>query len=407
MKIHSVQILRSACLMAGAALGAAAVRADVTVEQKMTLDVASVIRTHGSTTTNIAADKKREDTESHCEGMLSLVCGNIRGGEIVRLDRGLTWHLEPDKKSYREDIFATPEEVAQMRAKMQARLEKMRSCPVSPRQQPIDKSKCEMSPPKIDVRKTDDKASIAGHDAQRTVATLTETCTNKDTGDVCDTVVAIDMWLTQDKLPGVEDRRAFEQAYAKKLGLTDAQGALTGEFAKFLAPYQTQIKQLTDKSSDLKGQPLKTSLRVMMGGQQCGATAKMKSNASSSADSAAGSPNPITNVAQAGQAAGKAIGSALGGLFHKKKTDDAAPAGGSATPPDAAASASSAPAAAPPVPDPYAQLVQLATFTTETVAINTEAVPAGRYDVPPDWKKDVPKAAKQVDDDFTCPKSTN
>ena len=198
MKNHSVQILRLACLVAGAALSAAAARADVTIEQKMTLDVASVIRTHGSTTTNIAADKKREDTESHCEGMLSLVCGNVRGGEIVRLDRGLTWHLEPDKKSYREDIFATPEETAQMRAKMQARLEKMRSCPVSPRQQPIDKSKCEMSPPKIDVRKTDDKASIAGHNAQRTVATLTETCTNKDTGDVCDTVVAIDVWLTQD-----------------------------------------------------------------------------------------------------------------------------------------------------------------------------------------------------------------
>ncbi|HEY4969940.1 MAG TPA: hypothetical protein VII35_08545 [Steroidobacteraceae bacterium] len=415
MKIHSVQILRSACLMAGAALGTAAVRADVTIEQKMTLDVASVIRTHGSTTTNIAADKKREDTESHCEGMLSLVCGNVRGGEIVRLDRGLTWHLEPDKKSYREDIFATPEELTQMRAKMQARLEKMRSCPVSPRQQPIDKSKCEMSPPKIDVRKTDDKASIAGHDAQRTVATLTETCTNKDTGDVCDTVVAIDMWLTQDKLPGVEDRHAFNQAYAKKLGLTDEQGALSGEFAKFLAPYQTQIKQLTDKSSDLKGQPLKTSLRVMMGGQQCGATAKMKSNGSSSADSGAGSPNPIANVAQASQAAGKAIGSALGGLFHKKKADDATPAASSATPPDVAASASSAPtasptaapAAAPLAPDPYAQLVQLAAFTTETVAINTEAVPAGRYDVPPDWKKDVPKAAKQGDDDFTCPKSAN
>jgi hypothetical protein len=93
---------------------------------------------------------------------------------------------------------------------------------------------------------------------------------------------------------------------------------------------QTQIKQLTDKSSDLKGQPLKTSLRVMMGGQQCSATAKMKSNGSSSADTAAGSPNPITNVAQ-----------------------------------------------------------------------------AGRYDVPPDWKKDVPKAAKQGDDNFTCPKTTN
>jgi hypothetical protein len=66
-----------------------------------------------------------------------------------------------------------------------------------------------------------------------------------------------------------------------------------------------------------------------------------------------------------------------------------------------------APAAAPLASDPYAQLVQLAAFTTETVAINTEAVPASRYDVPPDWKKDVPKAAKQGDDDFTCPKSAN
>ena len=56
----------------------------------------------------------------------------------------------------------------------------------------------------------------------------------------------------------------------------------------------------------------------------------MKSNGSSSADTAAGSPNPITNVAQAGQAAGNAIGSALGGLFHKKKTDDAAPAASAA-----------------------------------------------------------------------------
>jgi hypothetical protein len=399
-------------LVAGVVLAAAAVQADVTIEQKMTLDVASVIRTHGSTTTNLTTDKKREDTESHCEGMLSLVCGNVRSGEIVRLDRGLTWHLEPEKKSYREDIFATPEELALMRAKIQARLEKMRSCPVAQRQQPIDKSKCEMSPPKIDVRKTDDKASIAGHDAQRTVATLTETCTNKDTGDVCDTVVAIDVWLTQDKLAGTGDRRAFNEAYAKKLGLTDEQGAMSGEFAKFLAPYQSQIKQLTDKSSDFKGQPLKTSLRILMGGQQCGATAKMKANGSASTDNSAGGsmPNPVANVAQAG----KAIGSALGGLFHKKKADDATPAAGAAAP-DATATASASPPAAPAsvpasvpaAPDPYAQFVQMAAFTSETVTINTDAVPAERFDVPPDWKKDVPKTSKAADDDFTCPKAGN
>ena len=398
MKILVLDVLTRLCI-AAVALGAAATRADVTIEQKMTLDVASVIRTHGSSTTEIAADKKREDNESHCEGMLSLVCGNVRGGEIVRLDRGLSWHLEPAKKSYREDVFATPEELAQVRAAMQARLDKLRSCPVSQKQQPIDKSKCEMSPPKFDIQKTDDKASIVGHDTQRTSATLTETCTNKDTGDVCDTVVAIDVWLTQDKLPGSADRRAFDQAYAKKLGLVDGQGALSAEFAKFLAPYQSQIKQLTERSSDLKGQPLKTSLRVMMGGPQCGATAKMKSGGASADNSAGGSANPVANVAQAG----KAIGSALGGLFHKKKSDDAQPA--------AAAPAPDAPTAAAPqaavAPDPYAQFAQLAAFTTETTAINTDAVPASRFDVPPDWKKDMPKPSKKADDDVTCPKVGN
>src|ERR1700738_2675267 len=340
MKNHLVEVLRTTCFVAGASFAAAVVQADVTIEQKTTLDVASMIRTHGSFTTNITADKKREDTESHCEGMLSLVCGNVRGGEIVRLDRSLTWRLEPDKKRYREDVFATPEELAEMRNKMQARLDKMRSCPVSQKQQPIDKSKCEMSPPKIDVHKTGDKMSVAGHDTQRTVASLTETCTNKDTGEVCDTVVAMDVWLTQEKLPGAGDRRTFDQAYAKKLGLVDEQGALRVEFAKFLAPYQSQIKQLTDKSSDLKGQPLKSSLRVMMGGQQCSTTAKMKANGSANRDnSPGGSGDPMANVAQAG----KAIGSVVGGLFHKKKSGDTQ--AGAATSPDT--TAASEPPAAP------------------------------------------------------------
>jgi hypothetical protein len=396
MTTRLVRVLRTVYIAIPAAIVAASpVHADVTVEQKTTLDVASLIRMHGGTTTNVTADKQREDTESHCEGMMSLVCGNVKSGEIVRLDRGVTWRLQPDKKTYREEVFATPEEIAEMRAKMQAALEKMRSCPVSQKQQPIDKSKCEMSPPKIDVHKTDDKATIAGHDAQRTLATLTETCTNKDTGDVCDTVVAIDVWLTQDTMPGAADRRAFAQAYARKLGLDDVQGPLRGEFAKFLAPYQSQIKQLTDKSSDLKGQPLKTSLRVLMGGQQCSATAKMNDNASPNGDSSP-APNPLGDVGQAG----KAIGSMLGGLFHKKKTDDSDAASSAA--PSAAAPASSA----TPSSDPYSQYyAQLATFTMETVTINTDSIPSDRFEVPPGWTKEVPPPSKKGDSDFTCPKT--
>ena len=405
MAMHLFRVLRFVCLGVGASLAAAASRADVTIDAKTTLDVASLVRAHGSSTTIITADKKREDTESHCEGMMSMVCGNVRSGEIVRLDRGLAWHLAPEKKSYREDIFATPEELAQVRAKMQAQLEKMRSCPVSQKQQPVDKSKCEMSPPKVDVRRTDDRTSIAGHAAQRTAATLTETCTNKETGDVCDTVVAIDLWLTQDNLPGTGDQRAFGQAYAKKMGIADEQGAMRGEFAKFLGPYQSQIKQLTDKSRDLKGQPLKTSVRVMMGGPQCGTT--KKANGSASADNPGGNAgNPMTNVAQAGKAIGSSAAALMGNLFHKKKTDDSQAAAGAGVQPESPAAAGSPPggsAASAGAIDPYAQFAQLAAFSVETVNIRTDAVPAERFEIPQDWKKEVPKVSRQGEDEFTCP----
>jgi hypothetical protein len=364
------------------------VRADVSIQQKTSLDVASMIRMHGATTTNLTTDKKREDTESHCEGMMSLLCGNLQGGEIVRLDRDVTWRLEPAKKRYREQTFATPEELAAMRAKMQANLEKMRSCPVSQKQQPIDKSKCTMSPPKFEVHKTDDKLAIAGHDAQKTSATMTETCTDKESGDVCDTVVALDVWLTQDSLPGSGDRRAFDASYAKKLGLDDPQGIMRGEFAKFLAPYQSQIKQLTDKSGDFKGQPLKTSLRVMMGGQQCRMKAAKAGDSTGGGTSDTGG-NPMGDVKDAG----KAIGSLVGGLFKKKKAEAPQDAAGAAAPTGGSS------------PDPYSQYAQLASFSMETVSINTDAIPAARFDIPPDWTKESPKPAKGGDDEYTCPKS--
>lgn len=370
------------------------IRADVTVQQKTTLDVASMIHLHGANTTNWTTDKKREDTESHCEGMMSMLCGNLQGGEIVRLDRDVTWHLQPAKKRYTEQPFATPEELGALRARMQANLDKMNSCPATQQKQAVDKSKCEMSPPKIDVHKTDDRASFAGHEAQRTAATLTQSCTNKDTGDVCDTVVALDLWLTQDSLPGIADRQAFDKAYLKKLGLGDPKSFIEGAPAqRFLAAYQSQLKELAAKSGDLKGQPLKTSFRIVMGGPNCKSAA---SGAPGGSDAAAGA-NPVANVAQAGKAIGAQVGQLMGGLFKKKKPDDSqAPASGAAT--DGATPS-------PKAADPYAQYVELASFSIETVNINSDAVPASRFDVPPDWTKEQPKAAKAGDDEYTCPKS--
>jgi hypothetical protein len=147
-----------------------------------------------------------------------------------------------------------------------------------------------------------------------------------------------------------------------------------------------------------------------MGGQQCGATAKMKANGSANKDdSAGGGSDPMANVAQAGKALGSSVGNLVGGLFHKKKTDDSQTGASAAAPPDTSTASAPPPpaAAATGAPDPYAQFVQMAAFTTETVTINADAIPANRFEIPADWKKDEPKASKQSDDDFTCPKSGN
>ena len=100
MKRHLTRLLNTVCIVSGLSLGLPAVRADVTIDQKTTLEVASMIKTHGASTTNMTADKKREDTESHCEGIMSMVCGNVHGGEsrgalqlVFRIVRYSNWGL--------------------------------------------------------------------------------------------------------------------------------------------------------------------------------------------------------------------------------------------------------------------------------------------------------------------------
>ncbi len=385
----------------GCAMGAMAVglclslepaAADVTITQQTTFDAASLMKSHGSSTDVYTLDKKREDTETHCEGLFSIVCGNMQSGDIVRLDRGVTWHLEPKKKRYLEQVFATPEQIAAMREQMNATLEKMRSCPASQKQE-VDQSKCQMSPPKFEVRKTGDKGMFAGHNAERTQATITESCTNKDTGDVCDTVVAIDVWLTQDSLAGSADRRAFELAYAKKLGLDDPQGLFRGQMAQYLARYQSQISELSEKAKQFKGSPLKTSFRVLAGGPQCSSA---KSNSQSAGGDSSSNPNPVANVTEAG----KAVGKFMGGLFKKKSADDSQAASAASPPP-----AVSATATAPPTATEFPQMTQLVAFTIETTAISTDAVAPAVFDIPADWTKEVPPPAKTGKDEFTCPKT--
>ena len=376
------------CVLVGALLAAAAAQADVTVGEETSVD-ALIISLHLNSTERTTSDRQRRDSDGKMDGPLSFLAGSMRSAEIVRLDRELEWHLEPDKKRYRETAFPTAEQRALAQQKMQEMLDKLKQCPAGPtqaRQEPS--SGCEKSEPKFDVARTDETAVIVGHTARKTRLRMTYTCKDVKTGDTCDFVASSDLWLTDDTLPGYSERREFAKAHLRKLGLDDVSGQMAGQMRLALAPYMDQLKQLSARAGDLKGTPLRTVFSIGVGGAQCAA-------AKSAAAPPAGGANAGDNATGSGTA-GQVLGSAasalnsklLGGLFGKKQ--DPKPADPPAAAP--AAAAGNAPKT-------------LISFKTEATSISTDAIPREQFEIPPGWQKIEPKAAKGKDDEFQCPKT--
>jgi hypothetical protein len=396
--------------------GARAACADVTIEQQTTFDF-SIIKAHGAQTEYTTSDKQRRDSDLHCEGFMSLMCGNAQSADIIRLDRDVQWVLEPKKKEYRETAFPTAAQRQAAEQQMQASLEKMKQCPATQQRSAPgpDTSTCEMSPARVEVKQPGTHATVAGHDTQLRQLALTQSCTNQSTGDVCDFVFALDSWLTQDPIAGLDDRRAFEMAYLKKLGLDASNPVTQQQMRQFLAPYADALKQLSSKAADFKGYPLKTVVRIAFGGEHCAAakqstpTSASSGNAVGDAGQAAGNAATSSAAGAAGSAAGTAAtnaadggagGSILGsaasafssklvsGLFAKKQPD---PAPSASTP------------AAGPANGLAPGMIQAAQFTTETISISTAPVPAAQFDIPAGWRLIEPKA-KTVQE-FSCPKA--
>jgi hypothetical protein len=416
---HRSSALMLAGLGAAAAAATGTARADVTIQEQTTFDF-TLIKAHGTSTEYTTSDKQRRDSDLHCEGFMSLFCRDAQSGEIIRLDRDLTWTLEPKKKEYRESPFMTAAQRLAAEQQAQALMEKMKQCPAVQNPTPApDTSKCQMSPPKFDVKQPGTHAMIAGHDTQLTQMALTQSCTNTQTGDTCDFVFALDAWLTQDELPGIDDHKAFGVAYAKKLGLDDQNSLMQKQMRQFLAPYSASLKELGSKAGGFKGYPLKTAVRIGFGGEHCSSANKSKTadtgsgsgNGSVVGDAAAAGGNAATNSASgaAGSAAGNAAANAAGnpyggsilssaanafssklvsGLFQKKKSDSNA--GGSSS------TSSGTPGSGLPP-----GIVQAAAFTVETTAIIPGTVADTQFDIPAGWKLITPQPGKEKE--FSCP----
>lgn len=329
--------------------------ADVTIVESVAIDGAglmSMAAMSGRTTTLISGQNGRIESDIKMKSSLMRLFGGGQTAEITRIGDDKVYTLDLKKKTYVESSLS--ERRAQIEKAM-ADAEKQRS----EQQQgasPVDQSECQWSAPKSDLKKSGEKATIAGHNAERSTLTVTQTCTNKKTGDVCDFGLAFDAWLAP-SFDGSAEQQAYYKAYAEKMGFSSSGSRDFAQNAQvFFGGYKELWGEVTKKMATLKGQPVRSSLALAIGGPQCKATQTQQSGGSS--------PGAADAMAAAGQ-----IGSAIGGLFGKKKTETAEPA-----------------AAAAPVLLVNG-LTPMMTISTELVSMSKGGVSAESFAPPADFKK--------------------
>lgn len=339
----------------GLIVAALPARADVTVQESMSVNgggLMSFANMSGKTTTQISGKRSRTETDVQMQSRLVRAFAGGPTAEITQLDSDKVYELNLKKKQY------TATTLAERRAQMEQALKKGEEAQQSQQEaaSPVDQSKCDWSPPKSELKKTGEKANVAGFDAERLTITVTQSCKNRDTGEVCDFGLALDQWLAP-KFDGGSERQAFYQAYAEKMGLSTSAAPGFGQNAQAMfAGYKDLWAELARQSDGLKGYPVRSAFALAIGGTQC---------SSQQNQTASGAP------AQEAMAAANELGAALGGLFGGKKKKSAA--------------------AAEPAPAAPTLLVNgmtpLMTVSTELLSLSRDALAPALFEPPVDFKQ--------------------
>ncbi len=337
-----------------ATLVCGAAQADITIEERMSVSgvgIMKMMNMSGRTVTAISDTRARTDSDLEFESgmMRTLARGAGQGSEIVRLDQDTMYSLDNKKKIYTETTFA------ERRAEMQKAMEQAQKGQASQQQAAsgVDESECEWSEPKAEVTRTGEKATIAGHAAERVTVMATQSCKSKKTGEICDFGLMLDQWVA----PNVEastEAQNYYKAYAEKMGFGATASRDFAERAQSMfGRYEGMWKEVGAKMKDIKGYPVKSSFGLGVGGPSCQRTQETQ---------AQGGPASPPSL-------GGALGGALGGMFGKKKASEPA------------AAPTPAPAALP------GGLMPLMTVTTELVSVNTNPIDASTFEVPAGYKK--------------------
>jgi hypothetical protein len=355
---------QTSVLFASAVLVGAVASADITIEEKIGMEGAGAMHfmnMNGTSVTKISGMRAR--TDSNIEMQSGVMRMFLRGGptaQIVKLEDDKVYELMMKKKKYTETSLA------EQRAKMQKAIEQQRQAQAQQQQSGtgIDESECEWQPPRAEVKRTGERSTIAGFDAERVIVNGVQSCKVKNSTEVCDFVIGLDQWIAP-RFEGGQEVLAYQQAFAQKMGLTSSSSqdvseraeAMFGKYKDLWSEIGTQLRSVT-------GYPVKTTFGFGVGGPQCQDTNQSQAQTTSTPTS---SPGAI-----AGQ-----IGSAIGGLFKKKDKDKPAEQPAAATTASPAPQDNSMPQG----------VIPLFKISSELVTVTRGSVSPDTFDVPADFEK--------------------
>jgi hypothetical protein len=226
--------------------------------------------------------------------------GKITTSSIVDLDRELIINIDHKKKEYTEMTFAEFREM-------------IRKGFGGMSDRPKEEGKAKKEQPEVKwsfdakVDRTGEKKNVAGYNTEKVVLTLTAQAeAQAESGKPGEMqkggmVVTSTNWMAND-VKGYDEVRAFQMAYAEKLGMTPGSGnfaAMLGNMMKSNPQLAEAMKKLEQEGRKLQGVPLVTESVFETWGQPAG----------EAPEAAAAEPEQ--------QEMPKSVGGMLGGLGKK------------------------------------------------------------------------------------------
>jgi len=222
-------------------LAGAVSHADVIVKSKSIVDMGGMMSSQSDGVDNIKGDKSYNSMTTRMTGGMAAMFNKGKPKEMVtitRLDKGLFWNLDPERKSYKE---TTLEEMKKQFADVKGGNEK------------------EKEPEytwTVDVKALDGPQTINGFKCNGVLGKATG-INKKNTADTL--FINYEQWAAKD-VPGASDMETYQKNYAKAMGID--QMWAKENMGSVLKQYGAEFAELAIKVNEAGGYPIRTIISV-------------------------------------------------------------------------------------------------------------------------------------------------